>query len=281
MKKSINGWTFEAGLPVARAARRAAAAGFEAFEPVAYASGPLTVDGDERSWREAGDAIRGAGLDVASLACGLFWRWNYTSPDAADRTKAMELTTVLVQRAAWLGAPAVLVVPGCVGERMDARPRTTYAQALVHAASALTELASTAEQHGVFLAIENVCNKFLLSPVEMRELLDRVNSAWVGAYLDVGNAMAFGYPQDWIETLGPRIVRVHVKDFRLDAGETGGFCPLGEGDVDWAAVMTALRRIGYDGPLTYEGKGEPADIAERMGKLGIGDQGSGIRGWCE
>ena len=110
----------------------------------------------------------------------------------------------------------------------------------------------------------NVWNRFLHSPVELADLIDRVNSNWVGAYFDIGNVLAYGYPQDWITTLGHRIVRVHVKDFALDPGGPNGFCPLGEGDVDWPAVRAALEHAGYDGPLTYEGKGSLADIAKRM-----------------
>jgi L-ribulose-5-phosphate 3-epimerase len=86
-------------------------------------------------------------------------------------------------------------------------------------------------------------------------------------YFDVGNALRFGFPQDWIRTLGRRIVRIHLKDFRLSVGTVEGVCPLGEGDVDWPAVMTALHRMRYDGPLTCEGPGDLADIARRIDRI--------------
>jgi len=266
MKKSINQWTFDPNLPVTEVVRQVAAAGFEAIEPVMDETGYLRRDDDEATWRESGDAIRSAGLEVASLACGHFWTWNYTSPDEADRKKAREMTVALLERARWIGAPVVLVVPGCVGRRTEKSPRIRYAEALSLAKAALRDVSGVAEEHGVKIGIENVWNRFLLSPVEMREFIDRVNSAWVGAYLDVGNALNYGYPQDWIETLGARIVRVHMKDFKMDAGGKGA-CPLGDGDVDWPVVMTSLCRVGYDGPLTYEGLGEPADISVRLDRV--------------
>ena len=75
------------------------------------------------------------------------------------------------------------------------------------------------------------------------------------------------YPQDWIRTLGRRIARVHVRDYDLARPGRDGFCPLGEGSVDWPAVVAALNEIGYAGPLTYEGPGEPAEIRRRMEQL--------------
>ena len=41
------------------------------------------------------------------------------------------------------------------------------------------------------------------------------------AYFDVGNVVITGYPQDWIRTLGKRIVKLHIKDFKF-AKRAGG-----------------------------------------------------------
>jgi len=266
--KSINGWTFEAGTAWGEAARAAREAGFAAIEPTLDAEGELTPTRDEAACRRVGEAIREAGLEVASLACGLFWKTHYASPDPAVRTRARELTIAGLDRARWLGAPALLVVPAVVGHfQKPTQPVAGYADALVYAYEALRELSFEAEARAVTIAIENVWNQFLLSPVEMRELIDRVNSPWVGVYLDVGNVLKFGFPQDWIDTLGWRTARVHVKDFKLSTGTIDGFCPLGEGDVDWPAVMGALRRQGYDGPITFEGPGDLTDISRRMDRI--------------
>ena len=113
-------------------------------------------------------------------------------------------------------------------------------------------LAPFAEELGVTLGVENVWNKFLLSPLEMRDFLDKIGSPRVKSYFDVGNVVATGYPEQWIRILGERIARVHFKDFQRDVATLDGFCDLLEGDADYAAVMRELRAVGYDGPVAAE-----------------------------
>jgi len=271
MKKSVNSWMFPRTMALAEMARAVRAAGFDAMEVTADAEGELTIASDETTCRKLAGQIREAGLEVASLACGLFWGSNYASPDAADRAKARELTLAALDRAQWMGTDAIWVVPAVVSHfERPAQMVCGYAEAMRLTYEALRELAPEAEARGVVIAIENVWNGFLLSPVEMRDLIDRVNSPWVGVYLDVGNVVKLGFPQDWIDILGQRIVRIHLKDFKADVGNLSGFCPLTEGDVDWPAVMVALKRVGYDGPLTYETYGGTDDldeISERVDRI--------------
>jgi hexulose-6-phosphate isomerase len=113
-------------------------------------------------------------------------------------------------------------------------------------------LKGLAEQLGVTIGVENVWNNFLLSPLEMRDLIDQIASPRVGVYLDVGNVVKFGFPEMWVKILGSRIARVHVKDYKRDVGTMGGFVDLLAGDVDFPAVVSALQKTGYDGPLTVE-----------------------------
>lgn len=266
-QKGINGWTFPPGSRWADAARAARAAGFEAIEPILAPEGELTPVTDEIACRRLGDQIREAGLEIAALATGLFWQTSLTAPDQASRRRARELAIAALDRARWTGAPVLLIVPGLVGRWNAREPAVPYEDAMLCAFEALRELSYEAEARNVTIGIENVWNRFLLSPVEMRELIDRVNSAWVRVYLDVGNVLKFGYPQDWIQTLSSRIIRVHVKDYRLDSGTPEGFCLPGDGDVDWPAVMAALRRIRYQGPITYEGRGELAEISQRLDRI--------------
>ncbi len=171
----------------------------------------------------------------------------------------------MLDRAAWIGTDAILVVPAVVGRAGDATPTTRYADALNRTYDALAQLRFEAEDRGVRIALENVWNRFLLSPIETAGLIDRLATPWIGVYFDTGNVMPFGYPEDWIATLGPRIVRVHLKDYALARPGPDGFCPLGEGDVNWPAVITALKtHAGYKGPMTYEGPGDPNEIAQRL-----------------
>lgn len=266
--KGINGWSFPKGMPCSEVAARARAAGFEALEPTLENQGELTPVSTEAECRRIGEAIRESGLEITSLACGLLWEKPYTSDDALVRQEAVELTRAALQRARWTGAQVVLVVPGLVSHPRDpARPVTDYARALRRAKAALTELSYDAESFGVKIAIENVWNQFLVSPIEMCDFLDRINSPWVGACFDVGNVMRYGFPQDWIDLLGRRIVSVHVKDFKLGQDDGSGFRALGEGDVDWPAVIRALRHHHYQGPLVYEGKEDPAAAATFIERL--------------
>src|SRR5659263_668632 len=87
------------------------------------------------------------------------------------------------------------------------------------------------------IGLENVWNKFLLSPIEMRDFIDKIDSSYVGAYLDVGNVINTGYPEQWIRILGKRIKKVHFKDFRKSVGTLSGFVDLLAGDVDYPEVM--------------------------------------------
>ncbi len=268
MDKGINGWTFPADVPVLEAARIARGAGFEVFEPVLNAQGELTPETSEADCRRIADEIRAAGLQVTSVATGLWFQRHYTSLDPAVRQAARELTIACLDRAQWLGAQVLLVIPGFV--RLDAQPKEllcSYADALRFASSALCELVHEAERRGVTLALENTWNSFLLSPVEMRDFIDHINSPWVGVYFDVGNVLKFGVPQDWINTLGQRISRVHVKDFQIAVGSKQGFVPPGDGDADWPAIMAALQQTGYDGPLIYEGKADPTEMAQRLDRI--------------
>ena len=139
------------------------------------------------------------------------------------------------------------------------------------ASEALRQILPAAEQAGVALCIENVWNKFLLSPLEMRDFMDSFNSEMVGAYFDVGNVLLTGYPEHWIRILGRRIKRVHIKDFKRSVGTVEGFVDLLEGDVDFQAVQQALSDIGYDGYVTAEmlpfEPGRPERTAQAMKEI--------------
>ncbi len=267
MQLALNGWTFPPQMPIERRCAAAAAAGFDAIELTVDEAGPLHFDTNRRLLVAMREACDRAGLAVASLASGAFWTVHYADPRPERRALAVERTRTMLRMAETLGTDAILVVPAVVGRADDARPRVSYADALHRVLDALLALRHEAEERGVTIALENVWNRFLLSPLEAAELIERINSPRVAWYLDIGNLMPLSYPEDWIAALGHKIARVHVKDYDLARPGAAGFCPLGEGSVDWPAVLAALRRVGYDGPLTYEGPGEPPDILHRLRAL--------------
>lgn len=264
MHPGLNAWTFPPGTAPDEQIQLAAAAGFAALELVVGADGPLTPETPTGQFTELATRAADAGVTITSLATGLFWETNYASPSPNDRRRAIELTLIMLDQAAAAQAGAMLVVPALVGKLGDAHGQVSYADALHRSIDALNDLRHDAEARGVIIGIENVWNRFLLSPLEAASFIDEVNSPYVGFYLDVGNVLAYGYPEDWIATLGGRICRIHAKDYDVSKPGWDGFCGLGAGSVDWPAVVAALQAIGYDGPLTYEGSGEPADICRRL-----------------
>ncbi|HNT88983.1 MAG TPA: sugar phosphate isomerase/epimerase family protein, partial [Candidatus Hydrogenedentes bacterium] len=150
--------------------------------------------------------------------------------------------------------------------------RVRYGEAWERSQENIRELLPVAEELGVVIAVENVWNKFLLSPLEFARYVDEFESPWLQAYFDVGNVVIFGYPQDWIRTLGPRIRRLHIKDFKRD-GYQWSKLPY-EGDVDWPEVRKAIDEIGYDGWGTEEFPGGDEahlrELSRRMTLLGEG-----------
>lgn len=186
------------------------------------------------------------GLETPSLSSGLFWRYPPTSADPGVRDKALGIAERALQVATLLGANTVLVVPGVV------TPEVSYRDAYDRARGFLREIAPLAERAGIAIGVENVWNKFLLSPLEFARFLDEIDSPAIGAYLDLGNVLIFGYPHHWVEILGARIRKVHVKDFRTDVGNRFGFTHLLHGDLDWPRAIAALRAVGYDDYLTTE-----------------------------
>lgn len=247
---SINHWAMP-GLSVREAATLARQAAFGAIELNLDETGEVSLATDERNARALRAVVADEGLAISGLATGLYWRYSPTADDPATRRRALEIARRQLALAAALEAGAILVVPGQVGTALS-EATARYDLAWDRAVEFLAALAPEAASTGVDIAIENVWNKFLLSPLEMQRIVDGTGSDRVGVYFDVGNILLYGYPEQWIEILGRRIRRVHLKDFRRAVGTLDGFVAIGSGDVNWATVGAALRQIDYHGPLTAE-----------------------------
>ena len=220
MLPGINQWTFPADMTAEMAMSRAQLAGFRAFELCAGDTGPVSLDTPEKECAKLRAHADRLGLALPTLACGMGWQFPLSSPDAAVREHGKAIVERTLQIAQWLDAGAVLVVPGIV------TPEVSYDIAIENALATLQDLVPVAERLQVAMALENVWNKFLLSPVEMRDFIDQCESAFVGAYVDTGNILAYGYPEQWLRILGARVRAVHVKDFKTSTATRAGFCTL-------------------------------------------------------
>lgn len=202
-----------------------------------------------------------AGLEIPSVVIATHWAKPLTDPSPATRQAGLDGLLQGLRDAKAYGASSVLLVPGAVTKQVS------YTDAFARSSAEIKKAIPLAEELGVVIAIENVWNQFLLSPREAVEFVDAMRSPFVRWHFDVGNIVNSGFPEQWIQTLGSRIVKVHAKEFsralRDTKGPREGFkVDLMEGDSDWPTVMGALDAIGYNGWL----------IAEQWRPDGLSDQ---------
>ncbi|MES2309747.1 MAG: sugar phosphate isomerase/epimerase family protein [Verrucomicrobiota bacterium] len=253
MKKSICSCSFYGNWSIEEKFKLAKEAGFEGFEIDLSEDGPVNLKSSDADLKAFRQTAAKHGLDLGSLTTFLYWGANGCSEDPKIREKAAGILKRQIEVAAGIGADSILVVPGSVG--VDFIPGcevVRYDVAYERAQKLIQEAIPLAEKHGVTICVENVWNKFLLSPLEMKSFVDSFGSDRVGAYFDVANVLVSGYPEHWIEILGSRIKRVHFKDYRRNVGSVDGFCDLLSGDVNWPAVVGSLRKIGYKSYVSAE-----------------------------
>ena len=251
MKKGISIWSFS-GADIKENLKLAKDAGFDGVELALDETGEVSLESTKEEILKIKEYGESLGLEFYSIASGLYWTYNYTSENAENRNKAKEITKKQLEVASWLGCDTILVVPGAVEVAFDPGEVVEYDVAYNRALEALKELAPYAEKMKVSIGVENVWNRFLLSPVEMAEFIDKVGSDYVGSYFDVGNVLFIGYPQHWIKILGDRIKKVHFKDYKREPGGLNCFVDLLSGEVNWPAVMKQFEKIGYDDWVTAE-----------------------------
>ena len=253
MRKSINIWSFPATQALPEKLRLARDAGFDGFEIDLSDDGPLTLNSSLDEIVAVRTLVERSGVQLSGLATGLYWGANPASDDPAVRLRAEVILKKQMEIAHLLGLDAILVIPATVGADFVSNSEVIpYDRAWQRGTDFVRAALPAAEQCGVRICVENVWNKFLLSPLEMRQFVAQFDSEWVGVYFDVGNTLAVGYPEHWINILSQQIRRVHLKDYRRAVGSVDGFVEILSGDVNWSAVMSGLRAIGYDGWLTAE-----------------------------
>lgn len=217
-------------------------------------------------------AAEKSGIRVHSVIYG-GWDPPLTHPDPAAREKSIGNAEAALRGAKLMGADGILLVPGVVNAQ------TRYVEAYKHASEGIKRLIPVAEDLHMLINVEEVWNNFLLSPMEFAAFVDSFKSRWVNAYFDVGNVVTFAWPEDWIRTLGKRIKKIHLKDYKggpgLFGGNRGSFVNLREGSINWPEVRKALDEIGYEGFMTTElGGGDEAylrDVSARVDKIIAGE----------
>jgi len=253
MKKSIGICCFYGNWSIEEKFVLAKESGFTGFEIDLSEDGPVNLKSTPEDLKSFRALAEKHGLELSGLMSFLYWGANAASADPAVRAKAPALLARQIECAQQLGIDTIFAVPGAVGvDFIPGAETVRYDLAYERATEFIKAALPAAEEAGVTIAVENVWNKFLISPLEMRAFVDQFGSKNVGVYFDVANTLAFGYPEHWIEILGSRIKRVHFKDYRRNVGTVDGFCDLLSGDVDWPAVMSALRKTGYDGWIAAE-----------------------------
>ena len=222
---------------------------------------------DERAAEEIKNAAAAANIRIDSVMNMDHWQYPLSSDDPEVVAKSLAGMRTSLHNAKLWGSAAVLLVPAVVN------PATSYRDAWTRSQKEIRKLIPLAEELKIIIALEEVWNKFLLSPLEMATYIAEFQSPWIKAWFDVGNVLLYGYPQDWIRTLGKDIVNVHLKDFKRK--EDGyAWVNLGDGDVDWPAVRQAFAEIGYSGSAIAELAGGDAaylrDVSRRIDRLLLG-----------
>lgn len=231
----------------------------------------IGFDGIDIDRRVEHDDVRRAreesGLIVHGVVDYDHWKLPLSHPDPAVRAEGLEVLKTSLRDSKAYGGTTVLLVVGIVDGKIS------YADAYKRTQEEIRKALPLAEELGIKIAFENVWNMFLLSPLEFARYIDEFQSPWVGAYFDIGNVVNYGWPEQWIRILGKRILKLDVKEYsrkiRDKEGPGAGFrAELGEGDVDWPAVLAALDEIGYRGWGTAEVRGGDrdrlAEISRRM-----------------
>jgi hexulose-6-phosphate isomerase len=211
------------------------------------------------------------GLVIPSVCGSRHWSKPLSDPDPKVRAEGLEALKQTLRDAKRYGASSVLLVPAVVNKA------TSYSEAYTRSQGEIRKAIPLAEELGVKIAIENVWNHFLLSPLEAARYVDEFNSPAVGWHFDVGNVITYGWPEQWIRVLGKRIQKFHIKEYSRKRSEEEGLwkgfeVPLLEGDDDWPAVMKAIDEIGYSGwVMTEQGGGDTPqglkDLAQRLTKI--------------
>jgi L-ribulose-5-phosphate 3-epimerase len=260
LKKGIMWGSIGVGQSIMEKFQAAKEAGFDGVEVMSHL--------DRNEVLKARDAT---GLPIPSVCGALHWKYPLSDPDPAIREQGIAALKVSLEDAGVYGADTVLLVPGRVSDTVS------YDDCWNRTVEEIRKVIPMAINLKVKIALENVWNNFLISPMEAASFVDQFKTPYVGFYFDCGNILVYGWPEQWIKILGKRIAKVHIKEFSRkiadNQGKSAGFgVKLLEGDVNWHAVMNALDANGYNGWTTIEQPGGDTkeglkDLCDRLIKI--------------
>ncbi len=222
---------------------------------------------EEKQILEARDKT---GLVIPGVVNSKHWKFPMSDPDPETRAVCTESMKDALHKCKLYGGTTVLLVPAVVNDKVS------YVDAWNRSTEEIKKVLPVAKETGIKIAIENVWNNFLLSPMEAARYIDQFESDMIGWYMDIGNVVRYGWPDQWIRTLGKRIIKVDIKDYsrkkQQEEGIWKGFqVKLGDGDANWEAVNEALKEVGYSGWGSAEVSGGDRErlkeISQRMDKI--------------
>ena len=239
---------------------------FKIFKELGYDGVEVETPCSEEMKNKYADAAEKTGLPIHGSVNSKHWSVRLSDKDPDVRQKAVKILKKCIQDTYDLGGSSVLLVPG----RVNAEKGETHDQVWKRSIEGIKECLPLASKLGIHILIENVWNGFCTKPELLKKYVEEINSPWVKVYFDIGNVEKISPPAEWIRVLGAHIVKLDVKDW----GQKNGFCKIGDGDVNWKDVRTALKEIGFTGWATAEvkggGKERLSDISSRMNKcLGL------------
>ncbi len=200
------------------------------------------------------EAKEQTGLEIPGVINSAHWKMPLSDPDSSVRAECVEASKTALRDCQRYGGTTMLLVPGVVNDKIS------YADAYRRSQEEIRKLLPVAEETGVKIAIENVWNNMLISPLEAARYIDEFENPMIGWYFDVGNIVRYGWPEHWIEALGDRIMKLDIKEYSRKKQEEEGIwkgfdVELMEGDCNWPEVNKALDKIGYAGWASAEVKG--------------------------
>ena len=209
---------------------------------------------DDRAIAGLGEALAAAGLSLHSMHAPIVegvtgGRWgavlSLASGDPARREHAIRETEAAIEVARTLPFEYLVVHLGVAADLLPAAGPNSRDAAL----SSLERLAESADRVGVRLAVELIPNEISQAQTLVELIEDDLELPDVGICLDFGHAHLAGDLLDAIETMSGLIVTTHVHDNRGTGDDH--LVPF-EGAIDWAAALTGLQKVGYEGTLLFE-----------------------------